>query len=159
VPKAPEGTFLAYDPAKPEKDGLTAAEVVTYKLPQPRPVSYAKGIFMTAGQHKGIMLLTLLKDASRDIKAVIYVDDNVKHAGNVFSAAVDRNLDVSSFHYQREDTRVQRFNYSDKKDVARSWKAIAGDVEGKPDVAVVGKSPPRKIVVRRHRGLRARCCR
>jgi len=159
VPKAPEGTFLAYDPADPAKDGLTPTEVVTYKLPAPRPVSYSKGLFMTAGQHKGIMLLTLLKDASRDIKAVIYVDDNVKHVGNVFSAAVDRNLDVSSFHYQREDTRVQRFNYSDKKDVDRRWKAIAGAAESKADVAVVVKSPPRKVMVRRHRGVRARCCR
>lgn len=159
VPKAPEGTFLAYDPAKPEKDGLTAAEVVTYKLPEPRPVSYAKGLFMTAGQHKGIMLLTLLKDASRDIKAVIYVDDNVKHVGNVFTAAVDRNLDVSSFHFQREDIRVQRFNYSDKKDVDSRWKAIAGKVESEASVAVVVKSEPRKTVVRKNRSLRPRCCR
>ena len=108
---------------------------------------------MTAGQHKGVMLLTLLKDSSRHIKAVIYVDDNVKHVGNVFSAAVARNLDVSSFHYQCEDTRVQRFNYSDKKDVDRRWKAISGEVAD----AVVVKSPTRKVIVRR-RGFRA-CCR
>ena len=44
-------------------------------------MSYANGMFMTAGQHKGIMLLTLLNDATRDIKAVVYVDDNVRHVG------------------------------------------------------------------------------
>jgi hypothetical protein len=154
VPDVPQGTFLAFDPADPVKDGLTPDEIVMYKLPEPKPVSYANGLFMTAGQHKGIMLLTLLKDSPRNIKAVIYVDDNVKHVGNVFSAAVARNLDVSSFHYQCEDTRVQRFNYSDKKDVDRRWKAISG---AEVASSVVVKSPTRKIMVRR-RGFRS-CCR
>jgi hypothetical protein len=154
VPNVPLGTFLAFDPANPEKDGLTAAEVVAYKLPDPKPVSYTNGLFMTAGQHKGIMLLTLLKDSPRDIKAVVYVDDNVKHVGNVFSAAVARNLDVSSFHYQCEDIRVQKFNYSDKSDVDRRWREISGEERA---TAVVVKSPPRKVIIRR-RFCRA-CCR
>jgi hypothetical protein len=154
APGVPPGTYLAFDPANPEKDGLTAAEIVAYKLPDPKPVSYKNGLFMTAGQHKGIMLLTLLKDSPRNIQAIIYADDNVKHVGNVFSAAVARNLDVSSFHYQCEDQRVQRFNYSDKKDVDRRWKQISG---AEVASAVVVKSPPRTFVNRR-RGWRA-CCR
>jgi hypothetical protein len=154
VPGVPQGNFLAFDPANPEKDGLTADEIVAYKLPDPQPVSYKNGLFMTAGQHKGVMMLTLLKDSPRNIKAIIYADDNVKHVGNVFSAAVARNLDVSSFHYQFEDQRVQRFNYSDKKDVDRRWRQLSG-----AEVAevVIIKSPPRKIMVRR-RGFRS-CCR
>ncbi len=153
----PDGTYLAYDPAKPEKDGLTVAEIVTFKLSAPRPVSYSKGLFMTAGQHKGVMLLTLLKDATRDIKAVVYLDDNVRHVGNVFSAAVDRNLDIASFHYQHEDTRVQRFNYSDKKDVDSRWKAIKREMDGEVKVAVVKKTAPRKVAMKR-RHCRV-CCR
>jgi hypothetical protein len=154
VPDVPQGTFFAYDPAKPEADGISASEIVAYKLPDPKPVSYADGLFMTAGQHKGIMLLTLLKDSSRNIKAVVYVDDNVKHVGNVFSAAVARNLDIASFHYQGEDTRVQKFNYSDKREVDRRWKEISGE---KVAGAVVVKSPRRKMWVQ-NRGCR-RCCR
>src|SRR5262249_31785862 len=46
----PKNEYLAYDPAKPEKSGLTAEEVAKYKLPAPRPVLYANGVFMTAGQ-------------------------------------------------------------------------------------------------------------
>jgi hypothetical protein len=137
----PEGAYLAYDPVRPEQDGLTAAEIVTFKLPPPRPVSYANGLFMTAGQHKGIMLLTLLKDSMRDIKAVIYVDDNVRHVGNVFSSTVDRGIDIASFHYQHEDTRVQRFNYGDKQHVHARWKAIERELAGRKIVRSSTISP------------------
>jgi len=72
----------------------------------------------------------------------------------VFSAAEARNLDISSFHFQHEDTLVQKFNYGDKQDVNRRWKSI----KGQPEVTtVVEQAPtPRRIVVRR-RGIR--CCR
>jgi uncharacterized protein DUF2608 len=152
----PSGEYLAYDPARPEKDGLTAAEIVAYKLPPPKPVSYENGLFMTAGQHKGIMLLTLLKDSTRDIKAVVYVDDNVRHVGNVFSAAVDRGLDVASFNYTHEETRVQRFNYSDKRDVTARWKAIEREIAGGKVAKAhkVAKPNSRKVVPTRRYGRR-----
>jgi hypothetical protein len=124
VHDVPKEEYLAYDSAKPEKSGLTAADVAKYKLGAPRPVLYTNGIFMTAGQHKGIMLLTLLKKAARDIKAIVYVDDNVRHVGSVFSAAVARHIEVSSFHYQHEDVRVQRFAYGDKTAVDDAWQAV-----------------------------------
>jgi hypothetical protein len=149
----PRGPYHAYDPANPERDGLTAAEVVAYKLQEPRPVSYSNGVFMTAGQHKGIMLLTLLNDAQRDIEAVVYVDDNVRHVGNVFSAAVDRNLEVSVFHYQREDLRVQRFQYSDKREVDARWRALERSLE-REVAAKPQPCPPRP----KYRPCRA-CCR
>jgi len=124
VSGVPKGKYLAYDPAHPEKSGLTREEITKYKLAQPKEVTYANGIFMTAGQHKGIMLLTLLKKAERDIKAIVYVDDNVKHVGNVFSAAVARDIEISSFHFQHEDVVVQRFAYGDKTAVDDAWQAI-----------------------------------
>lgn len=161
VSNVPNGTFLAYDPLNPEKAGLSAAELATYKLGEPRPVSYVDGVFMTAGQHKGIMLLTLLKRSQRPIKAVIYLDDNVKHVGNVFSAAEARGLDVSTFHYQREDTRVQRFNYSDKRDVDLRWRAIKQAAEAFPASVgpeVITYSPP-SYAEHRRCVRRIRCCR
>jgi hypothetical protein len=153
VRDATDGTYLAYDPKNPEKSGLTAAEVAKYKLPAPRPVIYANGIFMTAGQHKGMMLITLLEKAKRDIKAIIYVDDNVRHVGNVFSAAVARHLDASVFHYQHEDTRVQHFQYSDKREVDDAWAAIKGG-----EKKVVAAKPP-TIEVKPVRKCRRRPCR
>jgi hypothetical protein len=154
----PAGTFLAYDPDRPEKDGLTKAEIVAFKLPPPKPVSYANGLFLTAGQHKGIMLMTLLNDATRDIKAVVYADDNVRHVGNVFSSAVDRNLDVASFHFTHEETRVQRFNYSDKSEVNAGWKAIQTELAGdKVAKSLSPASSTTKVVVKRR--IVRRCCR
>lgn len=122
----PKQAFLPYDPAHPENSGLTPEELTKYKLGAPRPVLYTDGIFMTAGQHKGMMLLTLLKKSDRDIKAIVYVDDNLRHVGAVFSAAAARNMEVSAFQYQREDTRVQKFWYSDKGNMDSEWAAVKG---------------------------------
>jgi hypothetical protein len=72
------------------------------------------------------MLMTLLKKSPRVIKAIVYVDDNVRHVGAVFSAAVARNIEVSSFHYLHEDTRVQRFQYGDKANMDAEWAAVKG---------------------------------
>ena len=124
VHDVPTDAYHPYDPAQPEKSGLTAAEITKYKLGPSRPVFYSSGLFMTAGQHKGMMLLTLLKKSTRDIKAIVYVDDNVRHVGSVFSAAVARNIEVSSFQYQHEEVRVQRFQYSDKANMDAEWAAI-----------------------------------
>jgi hypothetical protein len=123
------GDYLAYDLEDPERYGLLPNEIGLLNGAEPRPVSYEDGIFMTAGQHKGIMLLTLLADSDRDIKAIVYADDNVRHVGNVFSSAVDRNLDVASFHYQHEDTRVQKFNYGSKDDVTRRWHRLRDTIQ------------------------------
>jgi hypothetical protein len=138
VKNAPKGEYLPYDPANPEKSGISSKEVAKYNLPPPRPVVYANGIFMTAGQHKGIMLLTLLKNAARDIKAIVYVDDNVRHVGSVFSAAVARNIEVTSFQYQYEDVRVQRFQFNDKSDLDAQWRAVEREI-GK---SIAAKSRP-----------------
>ncbi|HVT27317.1 MAG TPA: DUF2608 domain-containing protein [Lacipirellulaceae bacterium] len=124
VHDVPKGEYLPYDPAKPEKSGLSPAEVAKYKLGPPRPVLYTHGVFMTAGQHKGIMLLTLLDKADRDIKAIVYVDDNVRHVGSVFSAAVQRNIEITSYQYQHDDVRVQRFEYGDKTAVDQAWQTV-----------------------------------
>lgn len=160
VPNATNETFLPYDPSAPERDGLTNAEIALYNLSDPRPVSYENGLFMTAGQHKGAMLLTLLADSPREIKAVIYADDNLRHVGSVFSAANARGIDIGSFQYRAEEKRVQRFNYSDKSDVHLRWKAIvtaetSGAISQSDSVAVLERSVSpsrRKVVTRRH------CC-
>jgi hypothetical protein len=120
----PDCEYLPYDPAHPEKSNLSTEDLKNYKLGSPRPVLYQDGVFMTAGQHKGMMLMTLLKKSPRDIKAIVYVDDNVRHVGAVFSAAVARNIEVSSFQYLHEDTRVQRFQYGDKANMDAEWSAV-----------------------------------
>jgi hypothetical protein len=161
VHDVPEKDYLAYDPANPAKSGLSKEELVKYKLSTPRPVNYGNGIFMTAGQHKGMMLLTLLKNSKRDIKAIVYVDDNVRHVGAVFSAAVARNIEVSSFHYQHEDVVVQRFQYGDKREVDEAWAAVKGGAETSTAKKVTIAKPQAAEAVTTHRSRRRcrRCCR
>jgi Protein of unknown function (DUF2608) len=137
----PEGEYLPYDSEHPEKSNLSVEDLKNYKLlNKPNPVLYTNGVFMTAGQHKGMMLMTLLKKSPRDIKAIVYLDDNVRHVGAVFSAAVARNIEISSFHYQYEDDRVKRFQYGDKANMDAEWAAIRDG--GK--VVAVAKPPVEK---------------
>jgi hypothetical protein len=44
--------------------------------------------------------------------------------GTVFTAAVDRDIEISAFQYQQEDLRVQKFAYGDKSDVDSRWRAL-----------------------------------
>ena len=124
--------ILPYDLDDLEADGLTEQDVVAFKLHEPRPVSYANGVFMTAGQPKGI-------DAADACST--YAD--ARHQGGRLcrrqhpprGVRVSRplraaSIEITAFHYTREDTRVKRFQYGDKEDVDRRWqKARAAALE------------------------------
>ncbi len=129
VHNIPCGEYLPYDPKKPEADGLTADELKLYHLNSPRPISYEDGILMTAGQHKGAMLLTILHDADADIDAVVYDDDNERHVANVYAAVLARGKEITAFHYTREDASMKKFNYGSKDDVDRRWKQLSNVLE------------------------------
>ncbi|MEM8866228.1 MAG: DUF2608 domain-containing protein, partial [Planctomycetota bacterium] len=116
------GPYLPYDRDAVEQSGLTAEEAEQFDLPaDPKEVSFEAGVFMTSGQHKGAMLLTLLARCDRDFKAVVFVDDHARHVVRVYDALARRGLDVTCFHYKLEDDNVKRFEYSDKSDVTRRW--------------------------------------
>jgi len=120
----PGGEYLPYDPEHPEKDGLTKEELAKFHLAKPRPISYDNGIMMTAGQHKGAMLLTLLHDTKDDIDVIVYDDDNIRHVANVYAAVLARGREITAFHYTREDQNIKKFDYDSKKDVTRRWRKL-----------------------------------
>lgn len=67
-----------------------------------REVSYANGIFMTTGLHKGEMLDHLLDRSGRSFRAIIMADDGRKNIDAVKSAyASADNTEVILFHYTR----------------------------------------------------------
>jgi hypothetical protein len=103
---------------------LTDAEVESFGLKPAKPVSYEDGVMMVAGQNKGAMLITLLARSDRDVQAIVYADDHGRHVAGVFSALVGRKIESTVFHYQREDTRVQAFQFGDKNDVTRRWHRL-----------------------------------
>jgi hypothetical protein len=125
----PGGDFLPYDLADLPSDGLTKNDVTAFGLAEPRPVSYANGVFMTAGQPKGAMLLTMLHHAAAEVGAVVYDDDNIRHVAYVFAAVTGRDKEVTSFHYTREDANVKRFQYGEKKTVRRQWQKLDRTLE------------------------------
>jgi uncharacterized protein DUF2608 len=125
----PGGEYLPYDPEHPEKDGLTKDEMAKFDLGKPQPISYDDGIMMTAGQHKGAMLLTLLHDTKDDIDAIVYDDDNIRHVANVYAAALARGREITAFHYTREDANIKKFNYGSKKDTTRRWRKLQSVLE------------------------------
>lgn len=129
VRNIPHGTYEPYEPDDLAGSGLTEKEASAFKLGKPRPVSYAGGILMTAGQPKGAMLLALLNHSIADIQGIVYADDNARHVGYMFAAIAGRGLEISAFHFTREDCNVQRFQESDKEEVARGWQRLQSALE------------------------------
>lgn len=123
--KVTRGVYPPYDIANLAADGLTEEEAEAYSLSDsPREVSFADGIYMTAGQHKGAMLLALLSKCEQKFEAVVYVDDHGRHVSRVYDALNRRGIATTTYHYKREDTKVKRFQYSDKKSVTRRWMLL-----------------------------------
>lgn len=116
------GSFLPYDKDVADVDGLTAEELAT--LRDPRPVSYGNGIYMTAGQHKGFMLRTLLARTDREFKAIVFVDDHDKHTQRMSEAFKNSGITTACFHYTREQPAVDDFDKSDKEAVSNQWRSL-----------------------------------
>lgn len=125
----PTGVYMPYDPNAIEESGITAGEAARFRLGKPRGVSFSAGVFMSAGQHKGAMLLTVLAKCDEDFAAVVFVDDHGRHIVRVHDALTRRGVEVWAFHYRRQQTSVARFNYSDKRDVVRNWRRLENTLQ------------------------------
>ena len=116
------GSFLPYDKVRPNVHGLSKEELNS--LRDPRPVSYSNGIMMSAGQHKGYMLRTLLARSQRTFNAVVFVDDHKKHTTRMTEAFRDSGITTACFNYVREQETVESFKQSDKDAVTKKWKQL-----------------------------------
>jgi hypothetical protein len=116
--------FLPYDLDDLAAAGLSTNEAEAMKLKPAKASTYRDGVFMTAGQHKGAMLVALLHRAKQPYKAIVYVDDHNHHVVRVLDALMRRGVDVSGFHYLREENLVDAFRYGDKADVSRQWRRL-----------------------------------
>ncbi len=121
------GLFKPYVVSKPEHHGLSAE--VMAQLGPPRDVSYANGIYMTAGQHKGYMLKTLLARSNRSFKTIVFVDDHGKHTDRMHDSFANDTLDLATFRYGQEDGNVSNFNKSSKKHVVHDWNRLKAYID------------------------------
>ncbi len=133
--------FIPYDVDTPAAFGLTSHELKLFHLPEkPREVSYADGVLMTAGQHKGAMLLMFMHLAQKPYDAVVYVDDHGRHVSRVYDALARRGLEVTTLHYTHEAARVKQFAYGDKQKVTQEWQAIDALLHGEESHAEMAEA-------------------
>lgn len=118
-------TYLPYDLENISKSGLTEEEAKAFGLSQPRPVSYQDGIFMGSGQHKGAMLRILLHKTHSLFRAIVFIDDQVKHLDRMDAAFSNQGIDLITIRYGREDVNVLRFQKSDKSHVIQQWNDLS----------------------------------
>jgi hypothetical protein len=120
------GAFEPYDAGSIAKLGLTEAEKKQMKVTDKPPrTCYSNGIFMTSGQHKGLMLRTLLQKTGNlnRFKAILAVDDKEKYCVQ-FEEAFHNKAEVHCVRYGAADGRVSAFDASDKKAVTQGWQNI-----------------------------------
>lgn len=92
-----------------------------------RKVSFHKGLYLTSGQNKGLMLSLLMNDnktISKQIKAIIFADDTPKHIQDMYYQFCQSNIQLSLFHYTHEDKRVEQFSHSNKKNLVQRWNTL-----------------------------------
>ncbi len=122
----PQGGFSSrYRPYQAEllnDYGLSQSEAQKWNLPaKPSFVSYQDGIFMTAGQHKGAMLRTLLTKTKQSFSKIVFVDDHLKHCTRVEDAFKTSSTEIVSYYYTATLERVERFKNSDKQKEHAQW--------------------------------------
>ncbi len=120
------GTFAPYDAQSIQKLGLTDAEKKQMKVTDKPPhTCYSNGIFMTSGQHKGLMLRTLLLKTSNlnRFKAIVAVDDKEKYCAQ-FEEALANRAEVHCVRYGAADSRVSAFEAGDKKAATQGWQTL-----------------------------------
>lgn len=87
-----------------------------------RPALYQDGVFLTAGQHKGVMLQALLDKTGTPTPAVIVmVDDKQENLDAVLEGFADSPAVVHAWRYTREDGEVETF---DAEEADRRWQQV-----------------------------------
>lgn len=129
-------SFKPYDLRDLEASGLSDSDVTKFQLKEPAQVSYDRGIFLTAGQHKGIMLRTILAKTHEDFDAIIFIDDRLKHSEGMQAAFADHPAVVTTIQYTHTAKKIELFEASDKAEAKSDWCEFAKGL-----TAIQGSSP------------------
>lgn len=122
------GTYLPYEIGNLSRYGLTDTDVQTAGLKDARPVSFMNGVYMTAGQNKGVMLKVLLNKYRRNYKAIVFADDHQRHVDRM-QAIMGNLADVTTYRYSKIDPEVEKFNASDKRSVTERWYKLVSTIK------------------------------
>jgi hypothetical protein len=121
--------FLPYDLANLGAVKVTPEEATTFKLGEPKPVWFENGVYLTEGQHKGVMMRALLAKSNRSFQSIVFVDNTEKQCKRVQDAFAAQQkegkpVDVVTFRFGRQDDDIERFKKSDKREVIEAWKNL-----------------------------------
>ena len=96
------------------------------KAPEAREseVGYDQGIFMTAGQDKGLILLDLLGRLQLRYDRVILVDDGEANIKNMQAALKDAGIDYHGLHYTRVDKSVSAAEATAGLQAWQTWQTL-----------------------------------
>ncbi|MBT8059364.1 MAG: DUF2608 domain-containing protein [Gammaproteobacteria bacterium] len=87
-----------------------------------REARYEDGVFLTAGQDKGVMIQALLaKTGTPAPAAIVIADDKQGNLDDVLAAFQGSNTAVHAWRYTREDANVAAF---DGRAAAAEWDAL-----------------------------------
>jgi hypothetical protein len=96
----------------------------TPKYGKGRSVSFQNGIYMTAGQNKGLMLKDLLERVNKDYKSIIFTDDLSKHTIHMEEVFEYMGEDIVTFRYGKMDKQIKEFNEKNKREVVKQWQNL-----------------------------------
>ena len=87
-----------------------------------RPARYEDGVFMAAGQDKGVMLKALLDKSGQPYPTlIIMVDDKQDYLNQVMGAFSWSGTPVQAWRYTREDAQVEAF---DDAQATAQWEVV-----------------------------------
>ena len=108
-------TFSAVGPPGGYDESFTPVE-------DGRESRYEDGVFLTAGQHKGEMLLALLRKTGTPLPAVIVMaDDKQKNLDAVSETFAELSVPVRAWRYSGEDVNVAAF---DPAEAGALWQSV-----------------------------------
>ena len=113
--------FIPYQLDQPERFGLTDRDVEQFKLKPAQATVFDRGVYLTQGQHKGVMLKSLLSRMKRSFTAIVFVDDRASHIEGMRAAFADRPEKMVTIQYSKQAQAIDAFNRSDKRQVIGEW--------------------------------------
>lgn len=87
-------------------------------------VDYDQGIFMTAGQDKGLILLDLLRRLHLRYDRVVLVDDGQKNIDDMRAALGTADIAYLGLHYTRVDKRISAEQVSAARSGWQAWRTL-----------------------------------
>jgi len=101
--------------------GTGSGQILEFKpASDARLTRYENGVYFTAGQHKGQMLLALLKQTGTAVpRAIVMADDKADNLQHVLDAFADQPVSVQALRYNREDAQIAVF---DGDQTVKEWR-------------------------------------